>query len=366
MDIKIRLTPEELRGQSGNMNTLMQEYELLFSGTKTILESTNANWSSNLANNFAGKIIAAQKGFSEVVAVLRYGMEAARTGAEHFETVDKSMAKEISDDGQVAMSMSANGIASEGSTIGSSSLIGAAKISAVVAAVVANRNQAGAEEGTPKLSTWFTRIREKINAILHPAGGGSVVSPDQQIHEEVVISPEQQLNELKDRYSRLKEQHGSYNQLCGDYVHDQLLDMGIISGDVPSANGKDFVGMLEGRSNIGTGYQVKTYHDDGKGKEALQQLMDEANGKPVTNVVFSFEQGASMATSSSAGHVVLVSRIQDGMVYFSESMDIGSYWYRNQPGVTAEGTPISMTLDDFIFNYLNKGHVTGIAHLYKD
>ncbi len=95
MDLSIRLTPEELHAQSGEMNALMQEYEELFSKTTGILNSTNADWSANLANNFTAKILSAQKGFSSVVDVLGFGVEAVKSSAETFNNLDANLSKAI-------------------------------------------------------------------------------------------------------------------------------------------------------------------------------------------------------------------------------------------------------------------------------
>ncbi len=168
LDVRIKLSPEELRIHSESINTLMHEYESLFSRTSAVLTSANANWSSNLARNFVGKIAAAQKGFSEVVAVLQFGSEAVKSSAEHFENFDKSVAKDISNDDQVAMSMSANGIATEVLAIGGSAVFGASKVSEVVSKIVAAKNATGEESGKPKSSSWITRIKERIDSILHP------------------------------------------------------------------------------------------------------------------------------------------------------------------------------------------------------
>ena len=66
MATKIQLTPEELLVQSQEMLSLCQEFEALFQKNESLLKLVNQNWSTNLANNFAGKIGSAQKANSGI------------------------------------------------------------------------------------------------------------------------------------------------------------------------------------------------------------------------------------------------------------------------------------------------------------
>lgn len=92
MSVKIELTPSELLAQSAEMTSLMQSYESLFNSVTNELNSINANWSKNLAHNFAGKITSAQKTFGEMIEYLSKGSEIARTSAGTYESVDKQLA----------------------------------------------------------------------------------------------------------------------------------------------------------------------------------------------------------------------------------------------------------------------------------
>lgn len=93
----IALTPEILKGQAGEMKTLMGEYQSLFSSITGTLKNTNNNWSPNLANNFAGKIESTQKGFNNIINVLDYGQKNALASAEGFENLDKTYAGKVED-----------------------------------------------------------------------------------------------------------------------------------------------------------------------------------------------------------------------------------------------------------------------------
>lgn len=93
---KIQLTPAELLAQSQEMLSLQKEFETLFGQTKTLLDEVNQNWSSNLANNFAGKLISAQKSFANVVSMLEQGGNLAATSAQTFESMDSLLSKVMS------------------------------------------------------------------------------------------------------------------------------------------------------------------------------------------------------------------------------------------------------------------------------
>lgn len=90
---KISLDPQELKNQAFQMTSLGAEYETLFSGVNSILTNVNHNWSQNLSNNFSGKISAAQRSFSQVTEMLKFGADAANSSAESFESIDVQLSK---------------------------------------------------------------------------------------------------------------------------------------------------------------------------------------------------------------------------------------------------------------------------------
>lgn len=89
----IKLDSVELKNQASEMTALSSEYEHLFSGVNSILNDVNNNWSPNLANNFSGKIANAQKGFSNVVEMLKFGADAANSSAESFSNIDMEISR---------------------------------------------------------------------------------------------------------------------------------------------------------------------------------------------------------------------------------------------------------------------------------
>ena len=81
---EILLTPELLMTQSAEMQTLQTEYEALFSQVTNALNGMNDSWSTNMASNFVGKILLAQKSFSSIVNMMQNGSAAAKMGAMTF------------------------------------------------------------------------------------------------------------------------------------------------------------------------------------------------------------------------------------------------------------------------------------------
>ena len=99
MSETIKLSPEMLISQAAQLSTLSNDFNNLFDSVVSELNTINGNWSKNLANNFAGKIISAQNGFRSVVDALNNGSEAARICAESFENIDDVLAKMMSGGG---------------------------------------------------------------------------------------------------------------------------------------------------------------------------------------------------------------------------------------------------------------------------
>lgn len=93
---KIELTPAELLEQSHEMIQIKNQYELIFKNVSNVLKEVNENWSDNLANNFGGKISAAQKSFEKIEVMLQVGSDIAQQSANAFQNADSNLAK-ISD-----------------------------------------------------------------------------------------------------------------------------------------------------------------------------------------------------------------------------------------------------------------------------
>lgn len=118
----IKLTPEQMKEQAAQMNSLQTQYEGLFRGVNSELKAMNQNWSPLLANNFLGKISSAQKGFSAIESMLGAGASAVLQSAKTMESVDGVLAKLMKENSSVHKGSSGSahggkGKAAKGSTI---------------------------------------------------------------------------------------------------------------------------------------------------------------------------------------------------------------------------------------------------------
>ena len=89
----IKLSAEELRTQANKMTALKEQYTSLFQSINNEMNTINSNWSSLLANNFAGKISSVTKSFENITGMLETGSRAAKISADSYENVDKALAK---------------------------------------------------------------------------------------------------------------------------------------------------------------------------------------------------------------------------------------------------------------------------------
>ncbi len=88
----IQLTPAELLSQANGMKALYDQYTDLFKNVEGLLNTINASWSPNLANNFVSKITSAQNAFGTILVLLESGINVAETAANTFESVDSALA----------------------------------------------------------------------------------------------------------------------------------------------------------------------------------------------------------------------------------------------------------------------------------
>lgn len=92
MAVNIKLDPALLNAQSQEMYALAAEYDTLFKNVTATLKNMDESWSDVLSANFTGKILTAQKSFSDVTELLSQGAIAAITASITMEDVDKTLA----------------------------------------------------------------------------------------------------------------------------------------------------------------------------------------------------------------------------------------------------------------------------------
>ena len=90
---KIVIDPVLLMNQSAEMTHLTQQFDSLFSSVSTSLTRMNDQWSKNLANNFAPKILSSKGAFSSLTELLTGGAESAKRSAALFQSLDLSIGK---------------------------------------------------------------------------------------------------------------------------------------------------------------------------------------------------------------------------------------------------------------------------------
>lgn len=190
-------------------------------------------------------------------------------------------------------------------------------------------------------------IREDKKA--KPATGqpGASTTPNQPQGTSDVVK------EMQERYQRLIaiSIRKTYDEACGAFVFQQLKDQGILDGGVPE-NGKDYYSHFAPQSKTSTGYSIESYG----GKNGLTNLLNANQGKTLRNIVVSFDPYGRIYPSA-AGHVMLITQIKDGKVYY---MDNGSTY----PDGTKhkEGAPVCQSVEEFLRRYPN---MNGVVHFYK-
>lgn len=168
------------------------------------------------------------------------------------------------------------------------------------------------------------------------------------------------VDEMSERYRRLLQETGrtSFNGACSAFVYQQLRVQGIVSynGDAGIGSGKDYYAVWSQRGYTSTGYRAETYG----GVNGLRDLLNTNPGQVIKNVAVSFNYDGANYLSREHGHVMLISEIRDGKVYFMESA-AGSL-YNLDGRAYAEGEPVCLSVNDFLRQYPN---MNGVVHFHK-
>ncbi len=174
-------------------------------------------------------------------------------------------------------------------------------------------------------------------------------------------TPEELMQEMSDRYERILKntKKKSFNGKCSAFVYQQLKDQGIFGSKDPGcAHGKDYYATWSKKKQTSTGAPVTTYGSD-KNSTGLEKLIEASGGKPIKNVAVSFPAvyPYTNAQNSVSGHVMLISEIRDGNVYFMESAD-GRLWFLDNTPYK-EGQPMVLPVDKFLKQYPK---MNGVVH----
>lgn len=166
-----------------------------------------------------------------------------------------------------------------------------------------------------------------------------ILDSNEEINVNNIVNYE---DELRNTYSSILNK--DYKHQCGVLTRNQLELQGIVYEGVTGIEGKRYASNLfENRQDfLKDGYYAIGYScDSSNQKSVFDNLVNENNGN-LSNLVISFNTGGSFP--SDFGHVMLVSKISDGNVYFMDNFDSG--W-----GVKTKNLNV-MPIEQFRDNYL--------------
>ena len=179
-------------------------------------------------------------------------------------------------------------------------------------------------------------------------------------------TPEEICSEMEARYQRMLEVTGrtSFSGACGAFVYRQLCDIGVfkLNKDSGVAAGKDYYSVWGKKSTTSTGYSIESYgYDETANNNPLQDLINAHQGETLENIVVSFDYDGVNYKNKTYGHVMLITAIKDGNVYYMESED-GALRNVDPKQKYKEGEPICLSVSDFMKQYPN---MNGVVHFYK-
>lgn len=179
---------------------------------------------------------------------------------------------------------------------------------------------------------------------------GTLPSPSTVLNEEMAKRSLQQKYDTLKQQRLNKKKDPSYKDRCGALAADQLKYEGLIKNY--GANGNDFARGLIKKGTTDTGATVTGYN-------TFDDLLNNAK-QPITNVAVSYDYGG-WVTSKEYGHVMVISRIENGKVYFMDN--------RKSMSVRTGDKHLEMqcmSIEDFKKDYFGpKMRPNAIAHIQK-
>ena len=130
------------------------------------------------------------------------------------------------------------------------------------------------------------------------------------------------LNSINARYNTLPRR--PYNNLCGGLVCDQLVAQGLIGEDDFHSMGCEQARYFARNGKTSKGYKVIGYPMNKNNDKAQFEKMIADNNGSVDNVVISLAAYSGVGdpeyhNRGAAGHVILISKIEGGNVYFIDN-----------------------------------------------
>ena len=159
-------------------------------------------------------------------------------------------------------------------------------------------------------------------------------------------------NEVSKRY--VQEINNKYSDVmklgagnCGVMTRRQLEIQGLVKLDAGIEHGKQYARHLYEDSIVNKGHIVLGEETNSKNQvEVFESFINNSNGK-LTNLVISFDPKGSFSNTQGHGHVMVISRIEDGKVYFIDD-------FSQKAWGTKAGTVNVLTIKEFENTYLQK------------
>ena len=198
-----------------------------------------------------------------------------------------------------------------------------------------------------------------INAQIIKNGGDSYKDQANSNSSQQIQS--QAMKELQDKYDDIKYRRDdqAYEGMCASLVTDQLERDGLYKyprgGKYSPADGYAYAKTLINQGKTNTGAKVDGYN-------SFDDLLQK-NQEPITNVVISYLYGG-WVNDGTHGHVMLISRIENGKVYFMDNRKPPLYSVRDKND--RHLIMKALSIEDFKKEYFENGmRPNGIAHITK-
>lgn len=177
-------------------------------------------------------------------------------------------------------------------------------------------------------------------------------------HSIAVETDDQIRQRMADDYQKCLSAHKgkTFSSQCGSFVFQQLKARGVITGNPnlaeSSNSGKDYalLWISQGATQTSGGYKVETYPGD----TPLANIAN-VHGGVLNNVMISYNP-LKKHYPSKDGHVILLSKVENGYVYYMES---GQAWnFKTGKVIASEGEMVKMTIADFEASYKGANAIT--------
>lgn len=209
-------------------------------------------------------------------------------------------------------------------------------------------NYEGGSYNLPSMTT-YSLIGNISNNILNASGEKNI------------------LDSIKARDGKLPRNNGvqknsGYVQLCTMLVRDKLaLVTGVERDCIGYTNGRGYYKYIKDNFNkIMSKKNSKCVAESISGTNALKTLIQNHEGEVLTNVVVSYSRGNEW------GHSLLIDKIEDGKVYFSDNFNAKVHNKNNpkEPYVISTAATC-MSVDDFIKAYSNINYkMVGVNYIH--